>query len=62
MVPGFNPWTEDNGLVQYIDFTEPVDEVALALSSVCLRWASEHETDHSTAFNSIAADNVEIGE
>lgn len=48
--------------VQYFDNTDPVDEVNLALNCGHLRWATENETDHSTAYISMSADNVKIGE
>lgn len=36
-VPLGNVWSEDYGFIQYIDITEPVDEVDLALHCVYLR-------------------------
>lgn len=61
-VPGVNAGTEDYASVPNFDNTELFDEVDLALNFVCLPWASEDETDHSTAFSLISADNVEIGD
>lgn len=61
-IPGGNAWTKSYSSVRYFDITRAVDKLDLALYCVCLRWVTGNETDHNTAFNSLPADNFEIGE
>lgn len=48
--------------VDYYEITAPLDKIDEVLICICLKRATDNETDHSSHFDSSQCDRIEVGE